>query len=176
MDGGDENEPDVGSRDGTTARQVLLEEARTAANQQLGQINKIDAAAVRTVRITFLLAGILAGGSRLLLFPDLGTFGALGTWSLLGSLLTGLYVYGTTHLFVGSGPAELSVDYEGSPTAERTYVEVIGKYEDGIQKNWKTLYVNGIVLVVSRGLLATAVVFLVLGLFNQAPLAREVVF
>lgn len=158
------------SGDGADARQILLEEARTAANQQLGQVRKIDAEAVRTVRISLLLAGILAGGSQLPPFPDVGIFGALGMWSLVGSLLAGLYVYGTMHLFVGSGPGELGVDYEESPSVERAHVEVIGKYEDGIRRNWKTLYANGIVLVVARCLLAAAAVFLVLGFVQSTTL------
>lgn len=146
-----------------TARRVLLEEARTATNQQLGQVNKIDTAAVRMVRITFLLLGILVGGSRFPPFPDLATFGALGMWSLVTSLLGSLYVYGTSRLFIGSGPAELGIDYEESSSIERARVEVIRKYEDGIRKNWGTLYVNGFVLAVSRVLLAFAIVFVVVG-------------
>lgn len=122
------------SEDGT-ARQILLEEARTAASQQLGQLDKIDDAAVRTVRVSLLLAGVFAGGSRLFSFPKLALFGALGTWSLVASLFCSLYVYGTSRLFVGSGPAELNVDYEESSTTEVTRIEVIKKYETGIRYN-----------------------------------------
>ena len=151
------------SEDGT-ARQILLEEARTAASQQLGQLDKIDDAAVRTVRITFLLAGILAGGSQLHRFPNLGLFGAFGTWSLVASLLGSLYVYGTLRLFVGSDPAQLDIDYEESPTVGGARVEVIRRYEAGISHNWSTLYVNGFVLATSRLFLALAVLFLLLGI------------
>lgn len=146
-----------------TARQVLLEEARTAASQQLGQIDKLDAAAVRTVRIVFLLVGILVGGSRLSLLPDLGPFGFLGVWSLVASLFGSLYVYGTSRLFVGSGPADLGVEYEESSSVEEARVEVIRDYERGIRKNWRALYVNGFVLALSRSLLAAGVVFVLLG-------------
>lgn len=146
-----------------TARQVLLDEARTVAGQQLGQIDKLDATAVRSVRIAFLLLGIFVGGPRLSLLPELGTFGLLGVWSLVASLLGGLYVYGTSRLFVGSGPAEVGVAYEESSSAESARVEVLRDYEGGIRKNWRTLYLNGSVLALSRSLLAVAVVFLLLG-------------
>lgn len=163
-DAGGKNQSEAESRDGTTARQILLEEARTAANQQLSQVNKIDAAAVRTVRIAFLLIGILFGGSRFHLLPDLGTFGLLGTWSLVASLFGSLYVYGTARLFIGSGPEELDIDYEEAPTTEDTRVEVIKKYEAGISHNWSALYVNGFVLAISRVLLGLAVLFVILGI------------
>lgn len=165
---GGTNQSKVESNDGATARQVLLEEARTAANQQLGQVDKIDAAAVRTVKIAFLLIGILVGGSRFPLFPDLATFGLLGVWSLVASLFGSFYVYGTSRLFIGSGPAEVSIEYEESSSVEDARVEVIGNYEDGIRKNWRVLYVNGFVLAVSRALLALAVVFVLLGFVSTA--------
>ena len=151
------------SEDGT-ARQILMEESRTAASQQLGQLNKIDDEAVRTVKIAVLLAGILAGGSQLHRFPNLGLFGAFGMWSLVASLLGSLYVYGTSRLFVGSGPADLNIDYEEPPTTEDARIKIIRRYEAGISHNWNTLYVNGFVLAVSRLLLAFAVLLIVLGI------------
>lgn len=66
------------SDDGTTARQILLEEARETKNQQLAQINTIDTAAVRTVRIALLLLGLLVSGCHLSPILDLRVFGALG--------------------------------------------------------------------------------------------------
>jgi hypothetical protein len=154
----------TGSGEDGTARQILMEESRTAASQQLGQLNKIDDEAVRTVKIAVLLAGILAGGSQFPHFPNLGLFGAFGMWSLVSSLFGGLYVYGTSRLFVGSNPAELDIDYEKSPTIGDTRVEVIRRYETGISHNWSALYANGFVLAVSRLLLALAVLFILLGI------------
>ena len=154
---------EANSTEDGTARQILLEEARTAASQQLGQLDKIDDEAIRTVKISVLLAGILAGGSQLHRFPDLGLFGAFGMWSLVSSLFGGLYVSGTSHLFVGSGPADLNIDYEESSTTEDARIKVIRRYEAGISHNWNALYVNGFVLVVSRLLLAFAVFLIVLG-------------
>lgn len=147
-----------------TTRQVLLEEARTAASQQLEQIDKLDTAAIRTVRIVFLIAGILVGGSHLSLLPDLGTFGLVGAWSLVGALFGSLYVYGTSGLFVGSGPAELDVEYEESSSVEDVRVEVIQDYEDGIRRNWQALYLNGFVLALSRSLVGVAFVLVLTGI------------
>lgn len=152
-----------GSGDDTTARQVLLREAQTATDRQLSQLTKIDDAAVRTVKITFLITGVFAGGSQLSHAPNLGVFGVLGTVSLVASLFGSLCVYGTSHLFIGSGPEDLDIDYESSPSTEIARIEVISKYEAGIRHNWNTLYVNGFVLAVSRLLLAFGVSFLVVG-------------
>ena len=156
----------TGSSEDGTARQILLEESRTAASQQLGQLDKIDDEAIRTVKIAVLLAGILAGGSQLHRFPNLGLFGAFGMWSLVSSLFGGLYVYGTSHLFVGSGPADLNIDYEEPPTTEDARIKIIRRYEAGISHNWNALYVNGFVLAVSRLLLAFAVFLIVLGIIR----------
>ena len=162
--GGGGRQSEAKSSEETSARGVLLAEARTAANQQLSQLTKIDDAAVRTVRITFVLAGIFVGGPSVSSFPNLGVFGALGTWALVTSLFCSLYVYGTSHLFIGAGPAELNVDYEEPPNTEKARVEVIRKYESGIHHNWSALYVNGFALAASRLLLALAVLFLVVGI------------
>lgn len=156
------------------ARQTLLEESRATANQQLSQIAKIDDAAVRTVRMAFLLLGIVAGGSRLS-FLDLGLVGAFGMWSLVGALFAGLFVYGTTRLFLGSSPDELAIDYGDEPTVKRAYVELIGRYENGIQFNRRILHTNGFALLVARLLLALAVVSLVLAFVRYVALSEEVV-
>jgi len=156
----------VASND-STAYHVLLTEARTTTSQQLGQINKLDGAAVRSARITFILLGLLAGGSQLPPFPNLGVYGVLGTWALLGSLFSCLFVYGTTHLFIGSSLEELPIDYtEDSVTA---HLELIAEYEDGMRANRRVLYLNGFALAIARSLLALSVTFVVLGFVRHPP-------
>lgn len=157
------------------SRQALLEESRTTAEQQLAQIDKIDESAVRTVRMAFVLLGIIAGSSRLLSSLDFGRVGTLGTLALIGALLAGLFVYGTSRLFLGISTDELDVDYEGNPPVEQTHVELIGKYEDGIRFNRNVLHTNGFVLLVARGLLALAVVLLVFGVVHYVVLFGDVV-
>lgn len=71
--------------------QLLLEEIRTTATQQLSQIDKIDDIAVQTVQIAFLLLGVLGGGTQFGSFPDLGLLGGLGMASLVGSLVAALF-------------------------------------------------------------------------------------
>lgn len=155
----------------TTTYQVLLAEARTTTSQQLGQVKKLDAAAIRSVRITFILLGLLAGGRQLSPFPKLGVYGLLGTGSLLGTLFSCLFVYGTTHLFIGSSLEELSIDGEAdSVTAHR---QLIDEYENGMRINRKILYLNGFVLAIARSLLALSVVFVVLGLFRHVAEPRS---
>lgn len=153
---------------------MLLEEARTTTSQQLGQINKNEVAAVRTVKISFLLLGLLAGGSQLPPFPDLGLPGVLGTWALVGSLLASLFVYGEAETFIGPRPDELSIDYTGEEDSTDSYAEVLNRYEDGILRNQRVLYSNGFLLGISRLLLALAIVFVVLGFTSRftAPLLR----
>ena len=112
---------------------------------------------------------------RLSPFPDLGLVGAFGTWSLVGVLFAGLFVYGTTRLFLGSSPDELSIDYGDEPTVKRVYVELIGRYENGIRFNRRILHTNGFALLVARLLLAFAVVSLVLAFVRYVVLSEEVV-
>lgn len=153
--------------------QLLLDEIRTTSIQQLGQIDKVDDIAVRTVKITFVLLGIFAGGTRFGSVPDLGLLGVLGTASLGGSLVSALLVFGTTRLFIGPRLDDMSLDYAEPPRDEDAYAEVIDQYEKGMARNRRLLYSNTFVLHVSRTLLAVAVVLLVLGIslqFGTVPL------
>ncbi|MFC7078847.1 hypothetical protein [Halorussus caseinilyticus] len=168
-----ERRPERNQGEASAGRQVLLEEARTTTDQQLAQINKNEVAAVRTVRLTFVLLGLLTGGSHLSSFPDLGLFGVLGMWSLVGSLVAGLFVYGTTKLFIGSRPDELSIDYTERPVSEETYVELLSRYEAGTLRNQRILYSNGFILSISRLFLASAVVLVALGLASHFPVPLQ---
>ncbi|WP_135825137.1 hypothetical protein [Halorussus ruber] len=169
----DRKSPLEESSDTHPSRQTLLEESRTTADRQLAQITKLDDAAVRTVRIAFVLLGVVAGSARLPPFQNLGILGAVGTWALVGTLVAGLFVYGTSRLFLGSAPDELTVDYSDNPTVKQTHVELIGRYESGIQFNRSILHANGFTLLVARLLLALAVVFLVVGVFRYVVLSEE---
>lgn len=116
-------------------------------------------AAVRTVRIPLVLLGLLAGGSQFSAFPDFGLSGVLGVCSLAGLLVAGLFVYGTTKVFIGARPDELSIDYTDDSISSASYVAVLGRYEEGVQRNQRLLYANGFGLGISRLLLASAVAF-----------------
>lgn len=152
------------------ARQLLLNEARTTVSQQLGQIDKIDDTAVRTARITLVLVGVLAGGSRLEPFPDLGSFGAFGTWSLLISFMCSLSVYGTSRVFIGSAPDKLAIGYKEPPIVENACIEILGEYEDGITDNRRTLRANGFILTLARISLAIAIVLIISSSTRLYPL------
>lgn len=149
------------------SQQVVLEEARTAATQQISQINKLDDEAVRTARIALVLSGLLVGGAKFLSLPNFGLFGTFGTLSLVASLVTALFVYGTSTLFVGSGPDDLSIDYEEKANVTEAHVEVIGGYERGLLRNQRVLYSNAFFLGVSRFLLAIAAILFVAGLASN---------
>lgn len=156
----DRNETGSGQR-------VLLEEARTTATQQLTQINKLDGEAVRTVRIAFVLSGLLVGGVKLLSSSGFGLLGAFGTLSLVGSLVASLLVYGTSRLFIGASPDRIPIDYEQTTDTETVHVEVIGRYERGLRRNRRILWSNALFLDVSRFLLACAVVLFVLAVASN---------
>jgi hypothetical protein len=144
-------------------RAALLEEARTTASDQLSQINKIDDAAVRTVRITLLILGILAGGPSIGRFPNLGFAGVVGTVSLILTLIGAITVYGTSRVFIGSAPGELAIDYKQRPIVENTFVEMLNEYDDGITDNRRTLRANGFILGISRTLLVIAIIAVIWG-------------
>jgi hypothetical protein len=140
-----------------SARQELLEESRTTLTEQLGQINKIDDAAVRTVRISLLILGILAGGARLAQFPDLGLAGAVGTVTLVFTVIGAVTVYGTSRVFIGSAPDDLAIDYTEKPIVENTYIEMLSEYDEGISDNRSTLRANGFILAIARTLLVISI-------------------
>ena len=137
--------------------QMLVEEARTTANQQLTQIHKLDDEAVRTVRIALVLSGLLVGGAKFFPLPNLGLLGVLGTLSLVGCLVTSLFVYGTSGLFVGPTLDELSFDPEEQSNTDAPPEELIQRYERGLKQNRHILTGNGFVFAVSRLLLAGAI-------------------
>lgn len=155
----DERRPGRDSNEGEDGRQLLLNEARTTTDKQLAQINKLDDEAVRTVRMAFVLSGLLVGGAKFFPLAKLGLLGTLGTVSVIGSLLTSLLAYGTSNLFVGLGPDALSGDSGSQPDAHETYAEVMDRYERGLVRNRRISRSNGIILAVSRLLLAGAIVF-----------------
>lgn len=146
--------------DGGPARELLLEESRSTLDKQLGQLDKIDDAAVRTVRISLVVLGILAGGSRFVSFPKLGAAGYAGTVSLVLALVGSVTVYGTSRVFIGSAPDEIGVSYRGRPIVETAHVEVLTEYEAGISDNRRTLLANGVLLATARALLALAILLL----------------
>ena len=141
---------------------MLLEDARTTTNQQLAQLHKLDDEAVRTVRIALVLAGLLVGGAQFLPFSDLGLLGAFGTLSLVGSLVTSLFVYGTSGLFVGPTPDELSSEPEERSNTDAAPAELLQRYERGLVQNRHVLVGNGFVFAVSRLLLAGAILLFAL--------------
>lgn len=147
-------------------RELLLNEARTTTNQQLGQINKVDDQAVRTVRIGFVLLGVLAGGAQFQLLPPFGLLAIVGTVSLVGSLVVALFVYGTSRLFIGPQLDRIADDNsekrDAGDSVTETHVKVVEQYESGITWNRRVLYSNASILGFARLLLALAVVFLVL--------------
>jgi hypothetical protein len=114
-----------------------------------------------------LLLGLLVSGSHLSPILDLGVFGALGMGLLVGALLTGLFVYGTSQLFIGSSLDELEVEYGGNAARDLAHLELINEYEDGMRTNRKILHLNGVVLAIARSPLALSVVFVVIGMFHD---------
>lgn len=142
---------------------MLLAEARTTANQQLAQINKLDDEAVRTVRMAFVFSGLLLGGAKFLGLPTLGLLEALGVMSLLGSLILGLFVYGTSNLFMGPSPDALPTDWERQSDTPAVRAEVFDRYERGLVRNRRILASNSFILGIARLLLAGAIVLFASG-------------
>lgn len=160
----EERRSDRASNESGQSRQMLLEEARTTTNQQLAQLNKLDDEAVRTVRIALVLSGLLVGGAKFLSLPNLGLLGTFGTLSLVGCLVTSLFVYGTSGLFVGPTLDELSLYSGEQSNAKEAYADVIHRYERGFSRNRRILGANGFIFGISRFLLAGAIVFFALAL------------
>lgn len=164
----DDEGDEPGQPDGIDpARGALLEEARTTLGEQLGQIDKIDEAAVRTVRLSVLLLGVVAGGATVGLGPGFGIATAAGVVGLILAVVGAVTVYGTSTVFAGFAPYDLRVEYTSRPGVEDTYVEMLSEYDAGIYDNRQTLRTNGFILGVSRALLVLSVVLILVGLLGR---------
>lgn len=145
-------------------RQTAYEEARAVLDAQNATMQDVDDKAMRTVRITAVLIGLLIGGLQF----DAGMFNEwlLGAALILLilSVLSGVATYDESNLYVGPDGEyveELADGGEMSPTWDRdllyTFAGMISKNHDDIRRNARFLRAT-------NGLLALGIVTAVLAI------------
>ena len=146
-------------------RQTAYEEARAVVEAQNATMQDIDEKAMRTVRITIVVIGILVTAAEIraglfhpLLFPT-------GLVCLLGSIIMGVVTYDESNLYLGpDGPyiEELASDATYSNGWDRdlleTYSGIIRENYDLISRNAAALRATNVLLVVGVVVIAIAVV------------------
>jgi hypothetical protein len=146
--------------DADERREVTYREARAVLEAQRETLADMDTKAVRTVRITVVLAGVVFSVGRLelgLFDPLFATFSAI---AFLGSLATGLYTYSQADLFLGPNKAYIEQltdgDFENSSWRE----DLLYTFGAWIEENRAEIGFYGRLLSLSQSLLVVGVVSL----------------
>lgn len=160
------SDPDPSEYDEDTLT-FFCDEARTVLDHQIEILADIDQKAMRTVRFTALLLGILF--SAVNVAPETFEFNLwlrIGGALLLGSLVSAVVTYTASYPELGPGPAYLD-DVLSQPKDEtRWRIEMLRSYADWMHENDVVNRRNGLYLLISQicltiGLVSTAVGVLV---------------
>lgn len=143
----------------------LYEDARRVVDHQIGYLGDVDDKAVRTVRITAVIVGVVLSAHQLssqvsLTDPLLGVAVLL----LLASMGVGIVTYTTSDAQFGPGPRYID-DVLDKP-ADETYwrFETLRSYADWIEDNEHVTRRNGTYLLVSQLLLLVGLTTLTTGI------------
>lgn len=147
--------------------EVVYGEARAVLDAQNDTMGDIDTKAMRTVRFTVLLIGVLLTATR---YGGLGLFDTGVLYLSIGSLTTsavlGVVTYNESDLFVGPSGTYIESLAHGVPTDERwdrhlleTFGGMISENKDDIRWNsgLLTLSQASLVFGIVSGILATAI-------------------
>lgn len=142
------------------------EEARIVLDHQLQMLDDMHTKAVRTIRITVLVLGLVLSATA---FPEARGFRNAFTLSGVGTLsvaiLSGLVVYSAPDPKVGVGPLYLS-DIRTGEYGEAEWLDaLIAGYEEWITDMQDLNRSNARLLGYTRGLLGLGVGLLLVGLF-----------
>lgn len=171
---GDSPEPGGEKVDGErNPRQVLLEESRSTVSRQIAQLDKLDGAAVRTIRIELIILTILIGGTQVRPLLELGTYGSVSTVSAVISLLVSAVTYGTYDMVLGSGVRDIEADHRDELDLELVQNDMLDDYEGGIGDNRALLRTNGFLLTLARAFLVISVLAIVAGFIFHTPSAES---
>jgi hypothetical protein len=144
--------------DADERREVTYQEARAVLEAQRETLADMDTKAVRTVRITVILMGVLLSAWRVeagLLNP---LFAIVGGLALVGSLATGTFTYSESELYLR--PNETYVErladneYDGDDWEQ----ELLRNFGRWIDENATEIRFNGRLLSVTQTLFVVGVV------------------
>lgn len=143
--------------------EVTYAEARAVLDAQNETMSDIDAKAMRTVRFTVLLVGVLVAVAR---FAGSGVFDSgllhLSVGSLVISATLGIATYNESYLFVGPQGAYVEYLAHGTPPDVRWDHDLLQTFAGMISENADELAWNSWLLTVTQGTLILGIGFAVL--------------
>lgn len=138
-------------------------EARVVLEAQNNAISDIDDKAMRTVRITIVLVGIVVAAARI---GGTGIFNrylfAAGNGILLVSLITGVLTYSESNLYIGPNKDYIVQLVNDDFQETRWDRDILETYADWIEENFEDVRWNGFLLFVTQILMLAGIVSLVL--------------
>lgn len=141
-------------------REVTYEEARAVLEAQLEIASKVDTKAVRTVRITVVLVGVVFSAWQVR--PELfdATYTFLSALALVCSLATGLFTYSESDLFVGPNREYVAQLADGDFEDRSWNRDLLYTFGEWIAQNSEEIRFYGKLLFATQALLFVGIVLL----------------
>lgn len=149
--------------------QVQREEAKDVLQQQNEKLRDIDDKALRTVRITVLLIGVLLstlqffGGST----SSVNAFTVFGSWSLVFSVVSGVFTYSVSGPYFGPGSQYVDRVLDRTPSKADWEETLLRGYADWMDSMRELNDTNAKLLLLTQALLVTGVVLVTYGLMRS---------
>lgn len=147
------------------ALQVQREEAKEVLQQQNEKLRDIDDKALRTVRITVLLLGVLL--STLKLFGGrtsaINGYTILGSWLLVSSVVSGVLTYSVSGPYFGPGSRYIDRVIDRTPSKSDWEITLLRGYADWLEDMKQLNDTNAKLLLLTQLLLVAGVVSVTYG-------------
>ena len=140
--------------------EVTYQEARTVIDHQIATLSDIDDKALRTVRLTVVLVGVLATAIELDVVQNLNdTLLIVGGGMLFLSMLIGMMTYGESDLYLGPNKSYINT-LAGNDFDDETWDEdlptTMGEW---IEDNYNEISWNARLLTYTQAALLTGLLF-----------------
>jgi len=146
------------SGDERERREVTYQEARSVLEAQQETISDVDTKAIRTVRITVVLIGVLLSAWKI----DSGLFefkvAVLGGLALVGSLIAGTFTYSESDLYLGPSKEYIEQLTDGDFDDDSWREDLLYSFGVWIAENGEEIRFNSRLLLATQVLLVVGVV------------------
>ena len=149
------------SDDWTECREeVTYQEARTVIDHQIDTLSDIDDKALRTVRLTVVLVGVLATAIELNVVQNLDdTLLVVGGGMLFLSMLIGMTTYGESDLYLGPNKSYINTLADSDFDDETWDEDLLTTMGEWIEDNYNEISWNARLLTYTQAALLTGLLF-----------------
>ncbi|WP_323173633.1 hypothetical protein [Natrialba sp. PRR66] len=145
----------------------ICSESRDVIDHQIDDLDDIDDKALRTVRITMVVFGLLVAAAQIEgSDPIFNRITVLGGGLLLLSIIAGAGTYSASDLHLGPGPNYLIDVVSKANTEKKERVEALGSYAYWMYENERIVRRNGTYLIITQLLLVLGLLCLAYGAFT----------